>query len=115
MDEQARIELMQGYFEGMDEADADRLRSVFAEDAVYDHLERTARGIDDIVTLLIDERTPQDTVHEVNRWVHDAEVSIAEGVKTGTVEGEPTELPFCDVFEFDADDSAIVHLGVYAR
>lgn len=115
MDDATRNELMDAYFTGMDDGDRERLGGALASDVVYHHPVRTVTGRDAAVELIIDERPPQDSVHEVSRRIHDADASIAEGEKVGTVEGEPVELPFCDVFEFDGDESTITSIGVYVR
>lgn len=115
MDEATRNELMDGYFDGMDEGDRDVLGDALASDVVYHHPVRTVTGRGEAVELIVDERPPQDSVHEVNRRIHSADASVAAGRKVGTVEGEPVDLPFCDVFEFDAEESAIASIGVYVR
>jgi ketosteroid isomerase-like protein len=115
MDESTRTELMDAYFEGMDESDHAVLAGALASDVIYHHPVRTVTGRRAAVELIIDERPPQDSVHDVSRRIHGADASIAEGKKVGTVEGEPVELPFCDVFEFDGDESAITSIAVYVR
>jgi len=50
----------------------------------------------------------------VSRRIHVPEASVVQGRKVGTV-GESVDVQFCDVYEFNADESAITTLSVYVR
>jgi ketosteroid isomerase-like protein len=115
MDQATRNELLDDYFGGIDARDADRLEAALSADIRYEHPATTVHGLEDAITFMVDDRPPQDSAHEIERRIHVEDVSVAEGRKVGTVEGEPVDTGFCDVFEFDADESAIASIGVYVR
>lgn len=115
MNERKRDQLIDHYLDGMDNADKDLLRNAFAQDIVHEHPVRTVEGIEDFLTFKVDEQPPQDSRHEVSRRIHVPEVSVVQGRKVGTVEGEPVDVRFCDVYEFADDESAITKLSVYVR
>ncbi|WP_380675344.1 nuclear transport factor 2 family protein [Salinigranum sp. GCM10025319] len=115
MDEGKRDQLIDHYLDGMDYGDKDLLREAFAPDILHEHPVRTIEGIEDFLTFKVDEQPPQDSEHVVSRRIHVPEASVVEGRKVGTVEGEPVDVRFCDVYEFTADESAITKLSVYVR
>ncbi|WP_226010735.1 nuclear transport factor 2 family protein [Halomicrobium salinisoli] len=115
MNEDARDRLIEHYLDGMDRADKGLLRDAFAPDIVHEHPERHVEGIDEFLTFKVDEQPPQESEHEVTRRIHVPEASVVQGRKVGTVEGEPVDVEFCDVYEFNADESAITRLSVYVR
>lgn len=115
MDEGKRDRLIDHYLDGMDHADKDLLRDAFAPDIVHEHPVRDIEGIEEFLTFKVDEQPPQDSEHKVSRRIHVPEASVVQGRKVGTVEGEPVDVQFCDVYEFDADESAITKLSVYVR
>ena len=115
MNESKRDQLIDAYLAGMDHGDKDSLRDAFASDIVHEHPVRNVNGIDDLVVFKVDEQPPQETEHEVSRRIHAPEASVVQGRKVGTVEGEPIDVQFCDVYEFNADESSITKLSVYVR
>jgi ketosteroid isomerase-like protein len=115
MDDERRNELIDAYFDGLDQDDFDALEEALAEDVVYLHPVREIHGSDAVADFAANERTPQDSEHVVERRIHDAEASVAAGRKVGEVTGEPVDVPFCDVFEFDDSSGAIASVSVYVR
>lgn len=115
MNESKRDRLIDDYLNGIDNADKDLLRNAFAPDIVHEHPVRTVEGIEEFLTFKVDEQPPQDSRHEVSRRIHVPEASVVQGRKVGTVEGEPVDIQFCDVYEFNADESAVTKLDVYVR
>lgn len=115
MNEDKRDQLIDHYLNGMDQEDKDLLRDTFASDIAHEHPERDIEGIDEFLTFKVDEQPPQESEHEVSRRIHGPEASVVQGRKVGTVEGEPIDVQFCDVYEFNEDESAITKLSVYVR
>lgn len=115
MDEDNRDRLIDNYLNGIDNEDKDLLRGAFAPDIVHEHPIRNVNGIEAFLTFKVDEQPPQESEHIVSRRIHVPEASVVQGRKVGTVEGEPVDIHFCDVYEFNADESAITKLSVYAR
>ncbi len=115
MNESKRNHLIDSYLDGMDHEDKDTLRDAFAPDIVHEHPDRDVRGLEAFVTFKVDEQPPQESEHKVSRRIHVPEASVVEGRKVGTVAGEPVDVQFCDVYEFNADESAITKLSVYVR
>ncbi|WP_225335318.1 nuclear transport factor 2 family protein [Halomicrobium urmianum] len=115
MNEDERDRLIDRYLDGIDQGDKDLLRDAFTPDVVHEHPERDIEGIDEFLTFKVDEQPPQESEHEVSRRIHVPEASVVQGRKVGTVEGEPVDVQFCDVYEFNADESAITKLSVYVR
>ncbi|WP_226022943.1 nuclear transport factor 2 family protein [Halomicrobium salinisoli] len=115
MNEDKRNQLIDHYLNGMDQANKDLLRDAFSSEIVYEHPERNIEGIDEFLTFKVDEQPPQESEHKVNRRIHVPEASVVQGRKVGTVTGEPVDVRFCDVYEFNADESAITKLSVYVR
>jgi len=115
MNESKRDQLIDAYLNGIDNEDKELLRGAFAPDIVHEHPVRYVEGIEDFLVFKVDEQPPQESEHKVSRRIHVPEASVVEGRKVGTVEGESIDIQFCDVYEFNADDSAITKLSVYAR
>ncbi|MCU4744150.1 nuclear transport factor 2 family protein [Halobacteria archaeon AArc-m2/3/4] len=115
MNEEKRNRLIEHYLDGMDLQDKDLLRDAFAPDIVHEHPVRNIDGIEDFLLFKVDEQPPQESEHKVSRRIHVPEASVVQGRKVGTVEGEPVDAQFCDVYEFNADESAITKLSVYVR
>lgn len=115
MQEAHRDELIDAYFRGLDRDDFDALEEALAEDVVYFHPVREIRGSEEVRDFAANERAPQDSEHVVERRIHAADATVCEGRKVGEVGGEPVDVPFCDVFEFDDSESAIASVSVYVR
>ncbi|ELZ39084.1 hypothetical protein C471_08930 [Halorubrum saccharovorum DSM 1137] len=115
MNESKRDQLIDSYLNGMDHEDKALLRDAFAPDIVHEHPVRDVRGIEDFLVFKVDEQPPQESEHKVSRRIHVPEVSVVQGRKVGTVEGQPVDVSFCDVYEFNADESSITKLSVYVR
>jgi len=115
MNESKRDQLIDSYLDGMDHEDRDLLRDAFAPDIVHEHPVRNVEGIEDFLAFKVDEQPPQESEHKVSRRIHVPETSVVQGRKVGTVEGESVDVQFCDVYEFNADESAITKLSVYVR
>ena len=59
-------------------------------------------------------RTMSNSTHEISLRLHDEQASVAEGRVTGdTADGEPVQVRFADVFEFDEDDAKLTRCAVY--
>ncbi|ACM57632.1 nuclear transport factor 2 family protein [Halorubrum lacusprofundi] len=115
MNESNRDQLIDSYLNGMDHEDKELLRDAFAPDIVHEHPVRNVKGIEGFLAFKVDEQPPQESEHKVSRRIHVPEASVVQGRKVGTVEGESVDVQFCDVYEFNADKSAITTLSVYVR
>jgi ketosteroid isomerase-like protein len=112
--EEERERLADAYFEALDAPDYDALRSVFAPDIVYLYPDAAPiEGLDDAIRFFEEEKPTSDTDHHITQYVHGPSVTVAEGVSTGLLDGDPFESHFCDVIEFD--DGRIDRLAVYSR
>jgi ketosteroid isomerase-like protein len=116
MDTTKRRELVEQYFSALDAESYDELRPVFDQEAEYLYPdENPITGLDNIVTFFRERRPTGGTDHEVTRWVHNEDVTVAEGHVTGMNQGIPFEGYFCDVVEFDAEEDSVTSIAVYSR
>ncbi|MFO7927626.1 nuclear transport factor 2 family protein [Natronomonas sp.] len=109
-----RNELIDAYFAALDETDPELARPALSDDFVYESLAGPLEGFDGLAAYITDHRSVTDSTHDVQRRIHDDDVSVTAGVVTGTgPDGDPAEAAFCDVFEFDDADEAIERITVY--
>lgn len=114
MSDADRNELIDAYFDAMDAEDLARVRPVLADDFRYESLSGDLDGAAGLRRYVEERKALTDTTHRIDRRLHDAGGSVAEGVVTGaTSDGEQTSADFCDVFEFDGDDERITRIAVY--
>lgn len=113
MSDDDRTELIEAYFDAMDEADPELARSALADEFVYESLSGPLEGFEGFRTYIRELRGLSNTTHDVSTLVHDADASVAEGTVTGESDDGTVEADFCDVFEFTADADAITRIGVY--
>jgi ketosteroid isomerase-like protein len=109
-----RNELIEAYFASLDDEEPEIARSALADGFVYESPLGRLEGFDGLVEYITERRSTSDSTHELTRRIHDADVSVVEGTVTGLdAGGDPTEADFCDVFEFDDDETAITRIAVY--
>ncbi len=113
MSESDRNELIDAYFDAMDAEDLETVRPALAEGFVYESLSGDLEGLAGLETYMNELRGLSETTHEVTLRLHDQTASVAEGTVTGESEDGPVTADFCNVFEFDADDTGITRIGVY--
>ena len=113
MSESDRDELIDAYFDAMDAEDLDIVRPALADGFVYESLDGDLEGFAGLETYMNELRGLSETTHEVTLRLHDQTASVAEGTVTGESEDGPVTADFCNVFEFDADDTGITRIGVY--
>jgi ketosteroid isomerase-like protein len=109
-----RNELIEAYFTAIDDEEPEIARSALADGFVYESLLGRLEGFDGLVEYITELRSTSDSTHDLTRRIHDEDVSVVEGTVTGLdAEGEPTSADFCDVFEFDDEETAITRITVY--
>ncbi len=113
MSQADRDELIDAYFDAMDEEDPALARSAFADDFVYESLSGTLEGFSGFEEYVNELRGLSNSEHEISRRVHDEGAAVAEGTVTGEGDDGRVSADFCDVFEFDADDEEIARIAVY--
>lgn len=115
MTEADRNELIDAYFDALDEEDLDLVRPVLADDVVFESLSGPLGGVSGFETYMEELRGLSNTVHEVSLRVHDEDASVAEGTVTGESGDDTVVVDFCDVFEFDEDDERVTRVAVYVN
>lgn len=111
-----RTELVNEYFEAIDNEAYEDLRSVFSNDVVYKFPgQRSICGVENVLDFFKEQRPTEAINHEVTRWVHDEDVTVIEGVATGKRPENSFEGYFCDVVEFDEQEDLITEIAVYSR
>lgn len=108
-----RNELIDAYFDTMDEEDLDIIRPVLADDFVYESLNGDLEGFEGIRRYMEELRGLSNTTHETTLRVHGETATAAEGWVSGDSRDGPVEAEFCNVFEFDDDDEHITRIAVY--
>ena len=108
-----RDAMIDAYFDSMDAEDLDIVRPKLADGFVYESLAGDLEGFEGLETYMNERRGLSNTTHDVTLRVHDEAASTAEGTVTGDGEDGSVEAEFCNVFEFDADDTGITRIGVY--
>ena len=113
MSDDDRTELIEAYFDALDEEDAEIARSALSDDVVYESLSGTLEGFDGFRQYVDELRGLSNSTHDISLLVHDDDASVAEGTVTGENDDGTVESGFCDVFEFDADEESITRISVY--
>lgn len=115
MSQADRTELIDAYFDAMDEADLEIVRPALADGFVYESLSGDLEGFAGLERYMDELRGLSDTTHDVTNLIHGETRSVAEGTVVGDGEDGRVEADFCDVFEFDADEEGIARIAVYTR
>lgn len=109
-----RNALIDAYFDSMDDEDPSIAQPVLADAFSYESLSGDLEGSEGFRQYIEEYRSLSDSEHEVTQRVHGESASIAEGAVTGTgPDNEQVNADFCNVFEFDDDDTAITRIAVY--
>ncbi|WP_170964444.1 nuclear transport factor 2 family protein [Natronomonas salsuginis] len=116
MSSDTRNELIDAYFAALDESTPELARPALSDEFVYGSLAGQLEGFDGLADYITEHRSTTESTHDIQRRIHDDDVSVTVGVVTGTgPDGEPAEAAFCDVFEFDDADEAIEQITVYVN
>jgi len=115
MSEADRNELIDAYFDALDEEDLDLVRPVLADDVVFESLSGPLEGVSGCETYMEDLRGLSNTVHELSLRLHDADAAVVEGTVTGESGDDTVVVDFCDVFEFDEEDEHLTRVAVYVN
>jgi len=109
-----RNDVIDAYFEALDQANPDIVQETLADDFVYQSPGGEFEGGEGIRQYIEEVRTMSNSTHEISLRLHDEQASVAEGRVTGdTADGEPVQVRFADVFEFDEDDAKLTRCAVY--
>jgi ketosteroid isomerase-like protein len=108
MDETARNEAIDAYFQALDTGELERVRPYLADSFVYESLAGDLHGFEGLREYMEEHRSFSGTTHETTTRVHGEAMTMAEGV----VSGGGGESDFCDVFEFDGDGN-VTRIAVY--
>ena len=109
-----RNEVIDAYFEALDQANPGIVRGTLADDFVYQSPGGEFEGGEGIRQYIEEVRTMSNSTHEISLRLHDEQASVAEGRVTGdTADGEPVQVRFADVFEFDEDDAKLTRCAVH--
>lgn len=105
MDAPDRDDVIDEYFDAIDAEEYDRLEAVFADDVEYHYFGgKAARGVDEAIALLGEERSFTNTTHTTSLRLHDGRITVCEGTVEGElVDGGGATVDFMDRMEFDAD------------
>lgn len=116
MDVERRDELIDAYFEALDEEAFSLVEPHLAPDVTYKSVGTEALHGPEGVRRYFEELRPfGGTVHDVENRIHAENGSAAEGRVTGEHEGESIDTPFCDVFEFDEAEEKLTRIVVYTN
>jgi ketosteroid isomerase-like protein len=112
---QHRNELIDGYYDAIDDEEFAAFERVFADDIEYQYPDRAPmHGIDEVRTFFEEEREHGGSTHTVTRRIDDGAVTACEGtVEAEGPDGSTFEADFVGVFEFDEAAEAISRIGVY--
>lgn len=108
-----RTALIDAYFTALDTEDLSVVEPVLADGFVYESLAGDLEGLQGLETYMDELRGLSNTTHEITRLIHGDDISVAEGTVTGETEDGSAMADFCDVFEFNADETGITRLAVY--
>ena len=116
MDIDHRNELIDQYYEAVDDAAYDRMVSVFAEDITYLYPgEEPMHGHDEVKEFFEERRPTSETTHDVFHRIHNDEATACEGTITGKMKGDRIEGAYVGIFKFDDETERISYVGVYTR
>jgi ketosteroid isomerase-like protein len=112
----SRNDLIDAYFDALDESDPNLAEDALADSFVYESLSGDLKGFEGLSEYISDLRSMTESDHRIHECVHGDDATAVEGVVTGTdADGNPAEVAFCDVFDFSADDKVITRIGVYVN
>lgn len=110
-----RDDLIDAYFDALDDAEYAPLESVFTSDVTYRMPSETVEGKADLMDYFRNHRLPSRTTHDISLRIHDTDASAVEGDVTGELTtGGDFGGPFVDVFVFDDDRRRIDRMSVYS-
>lgn len=116
MTEADRNELIDAYFDALDNEDLSIVEPVLDESFVYESTAGVLEGFAGLQRYANELRTTSDSTHTVNLRIHSDDATATEGIVTGLdPDGNPKEGNFCDVFEFTEADDAITRIAVYVK
>lgn len=72
-------------------------------------------GIEELRTIMVEERASRNTVHHVFRRMHNDEITMCEGDWGEEIDGDSVEGCFIDIFGFDDDTELIGYNSVYKQ
>jgi ketosteroid isomerase-like protein len=111
-----RNQLVEAYFDALDEEEYEELPGLFTEDATYVHPSATVEGGEGIRRLFAENRRTETTDHQITRRVHGTDATVCEGTVTGEfIDGDAFNGEFMDAFEFDEESERIAVISVYTR
>jgi ketosteroid isomerase-like protein len=114
MSNETRNDLIDAYFDAMDEEDLEIVEPALADSFVYESLSGDLEGFEGLREYMEERRSLSNSEHRISRRIHGEEASATEGTVVGDGEdGERVEANFCNVFEFDADERGITRIAVY--
>lgn len=92
----AKAQVLETYFESLDDADFERAADQFTEDVTYIHPpmygdETHIRGRDSLRAFFTDVRGPQENGHRVERTLESGDAAAVVGSVTDPDDGEPLE------------------------
>ena len=109
-----RNDVIDTYFEALDQADPELVQGSLADDFVYQSPGGEFEGAEGIRRYIEEIRTMSNSTHEITLRLHDDQASVTEGRVTGdAADGESVQVQFADVFEFDEDDKKLTRCAVY--
>jgi ketosteroid isomerase-like protein len=112
----SRNDLIDAYFDALDEADPDLARDALADSFVYGSLSGELDGFAGLESYILDGRSITESDHRIDDRHHAEGATAVTGVVAGTgPDGDPAEAAFCDVFEFTDDGTAITRIDVYVN
>ena len=109
-----RNDVIDTYFEALDQAEPEIVQESLADDFVYQSPGGEFEGAEGIRRYIEEVRTMSNSTHEITLRIHDDQASVAEGRVIGdTADGASVRVQFADVFEFDEDDEQLTRCAVY--
>lgn len=116
MDAERRDELIDAYFDALDEEEFSPVEPYLAPDVTYKSVGvEPLHGSDGVRRYFEELRPFGGTVHDVEDRMHAENGSAVEGRVTGEHEGESIDTAFCDVFEFDEEEEHLTRIVVYTN
>lgn len=106
MERSMRERIVHIYFDAMDRADPDIVRSDLSDSFTYTAGDGTTfEGRDSIARYISEVRSLSETDHRIDHLLHGDGVAVAEGRVSGTgPDGATVEVGFSDLFVFDGEE-----------
>lgn len=115
MNKNKKADLIDRYFQALDEDDFTRVEPVLADEVRFKSSADELSDADRLRAYMEEGRMISNSTHEINRRIHDDDVSVVEGMVRGETADGPVQGAFCDVFEFDQHAGTITSITVYTR